>query len=107
MKEAKGNWSKVSIQALRKAEEMQGMAVSYINDSFSVESDELNLQHMTYGDFVRALEVAEKNGTRQELEQRLAAQLQPLIQQVMAQSQQAQQGQPPQGQPPTQGGAPQ
>lgn len=75
-----------------RAEEMQGMAVAYINESFSVETDEVDITKMTFGDFIRALETAEKNGTRQELEQRLAAQLQPMIQQAMAQGQQPQQG---------------
>jgi Ca2+-binding EF-hand superfamily protein len=88
----KGNWSKVSIEAMRKAEEMQGMAVAYINDSFSVETDELDINQMTFGEFVRALEQAEKNGTREELERRLAEQLMPMIETVMAQPQQ-----PPEG----------
>ena len=91
-RQAKGSWSKVSVAALLKAEEMQGMAVAYINDAFAVDTDEINIEKLTFGDFVRALEVAEKNGTRQELEARLAAQLTPIIEQVMAQSQQ-----PPQG----------
>lgn len=66
---------------------MQGMAVAYINDTFSVETDELNVEQMTFGDFVRALETAEKNGTREELERRLAEQLMPMIETVMAQAQ--------------------
>jgi len=98
MRNPRGNWSKVSIAAMRKAEEMQGMAVSYINDTFSVETDEVNIENMTFKDFVRALETAEKNGTRDEFEDRLAQQLLPIIQTVMQQSQQAQQ-------PPAQGGA--
>jgi Ca2+-binding EF-hand superfamily protein len=88
----RGNWSKVSIEAMRKAEEMQGMAVAYINYSFSVETDELDINQMTFGEFVRALEQAEKNGTREELERRLAEQLMPMIETVMAQPQQ-----PPEG----------
>lgn len=98
MRQPKGNWSKVSIAAMRKAEEMQGMAITHINDAFSVETDELDLEQMTFGDFVRALQTAEKNGTRDEFEDRLALQLLPMIQSVMQQSQQAQQGgMPPQG----------
>ena len=71
---------------------MQGMAVAYINDSFSVETDELDVNQMTFGDFVRALETAEKNGTREELERRLAEQLMPMIETVMAQAQQPAEG---------------
>lgn len=81
---------------MRRAEEMQGMAIAHINDSFSVETDEVSIEHMTFKDFVRALETAEKNGTREEFEDRLAQQLLPMIQTVMAQSQQAQQGGAPQ-----------
>lgn len=88
MREPKGNWSKVSIAAMRKAEEMQGMAIAHINEAFSVETDEVNLEHMTLGDFIRALETAEKNGTRDDFEDRLAQQLLPMIQQVMSQQQQ-------------------
>ena len=102
MRNPKGNWSKTSVAAIRKAEEMQQMALTHINDAFSVETDEVDIQHMTFGDFVRALQTAENNGTREEFEDRLALQLLPMIQSVMAQSQQAQQG----GMPP-QGGAPQ
>lgn len=101
MRNPKGNWSKVSIAAMRKAEEMQGMAITHINDAFSVETDEVDIEHMTFGDFVRALQTAEKNGTRDEFEDRLAQQLLPMIQTVMAQTEQQQQG----GMPP-QGGAP-
>lgn len=83
---------------MRKAEEMQGMAIAHINDSFSVETDELDLERMTFGDFVRALQTAEKNGTRDEFEDRLAQQLLPMIQTVMAQTEQQQAGgMPPQG----------
>jgi tRNA A37 threonylcarbamoyladenosine modification protein TsaB len=57
-----------------------------------VETDELDINQMTFGEFVRALEQAEKNGTREELERRLAEQLMPMIETVMAQPQQ-----PPEG----------
>ena len=66
------------------AEEYQVMATGYIADQFKVESDEVDIRSMTFGDFVRALETAERNGTRDEFEKRLASQLQPLIQQALA-----------------------
>ena len=73
--------------AIAQAEYLQQAAVAHIQDTFKTETDEVDLRTMTYGDFIKALEVADKNGTRDEFETRLAAQLMPTIQSIMSMGQ--------------------
>jgi hypothetical protein len=73
--------------AIQQADYLQQAAVAHIQDTFKTETDEVDLRTMTYGDFIKALEVADKNGTREEFEARLAAQLMPTIQQIMSMGQ--------------------
>lgn len=79
----RGNWSAQSLKAIRLADEYQQLSASYIADQFAVESDEIDIRSLTFKDFLRALETAERNGTREEFENRLAQQLQPIIQLAM------------------------
>ena len=84
MKKAYGSWSSLGMLAIEQADYLQQVAVAHIQDTFKTETDEVDLRTMTYGDFIKALAVADKNGTREEFESRLATQLMPIIQQVMA-----------------------
>ena len=84
MKLGRGSFSSLSILAMERAEYLQQLAVARIQDDFNVESDEVDIRTMSLGDFLRAMEAADKNGTREEFESRLATQLMPIIQQVMA-----------------------
>ena len=83
MRQPKGDWSRLGVTAMVRAEEMQTLAVAYIKEAFNVESDEVDIRTMTYQDFLKALDVSNKNGTREEFEKRLAAQLMNLIPQIM------------------------
>lgn len=79
MKNPKGDMSRLSIAAMHRAEELQILATAYIQGVFSTETDEVDIRTMTYQDFLRALETANRNGTREEFEQRLATQLMAII----------------------------
>ncbi len=91
MRNPKGDFSRLSVTAMARAEELQLLATAYIKEAFNVESDEVDIRTMTYQDFLRALDVANKNGTREEFEKRLATQLMAVIPQAM-QPQQPSQG---------------
>jgi Ca2+-binding EF-hand superfamily protein len=97
MRNPKGSLSRLSFASIQLAEAMQARSVDYINEAFHTESDEVDINRMTYHDFITALETAEKNGTRDEFERRLADQLLPMIQAVMAPPEQTE-GQPQQPQ---------
>ena len=92
MKIGKGSWSSISMLAIAQAEYLQQVAVAHIQDTFKTETDEVDLRTMTYGDFMKALEVADKNGTRAEFEARLATQLLPTIEQIVMSMGQEQNG---------------
>ena len=83
MKNPKGDFSRLSVTAMERAEELQILATAYIKEAFNVESDEVDIRTMTYQDFLKALDVANKNGTREAFEQRLAEQLMAIIPQAM------------------------
>ena len=83
IKNAKGDFSRLSVTAMARAEELQLLATAYIKEAFNVESDEVDIRTMTFQDFLRALDVANKNGTREEFEKRLATQLMAIIPQAM------------------------
>ena len=83
MRNAKGDFSRLSITAMARAEELQLLATAYIKEAFNVESDEVDIRTMTFQDFLRALDTANKNGTREEFEKRLATQLMAIIPQAM------------------------
>ena len=68
---------------MARAEELQLLATEFIKESFNVESDEVDIRTMTFQDFLRALDTANKNGTREEFEKRLATQLMAIIPQAM------------------------
>lgn len=70
--------------AIAQADYLQQVAVAHIQDTFKTETDEVDLRTMTYGDFIKALAVADKNGTREEFETRLAGQLLPTVEMIMA-----------------------
>ena len=89
----RNSFSRLSVLATERAEYMQGLTVEYINDQFAADSDTVDINSMTFGDFMAALNKAEENGTREEFEAVLARQLLPIVEQVMAMSQQPQ---PPQ-----------
>ena len=84
MKRPKGSWSRLSVTAMVRAEEMQQLATLYINEMFAVETDEVDLRTMTLKSFLDALETARNNGTMEEFEARLAAQITPIAQQLMS-----------------------
>lgn len=83
MKNPRGDFSRLSVTAMARAEELQLLATAYIKEAFNVESDEVDIRTMTYQDFLRALDVANKNGTRDEFEKRLADQLMAIIPQMI------------------------
>ena len=92
MKKAYGSWSSLGMLAIQQADYLQQVAVAHIQDTFKTETDEVDLRTMTYGDFMKALEVADKNGTRDEFEARLATQLLPTIEQIVMSMGQEQNG---------------
>ena len=92
MKRAKGNWSRLSVAAMVRAEEMQQLATMYINEMFAVETDEVDIRTMTLKGFLDALETAKRNGTMEEFEARLAAQITPIAQQLMTPPEEEQTG---------------
>ena len=83
MRNPRGDFSRLSITAMARAEELQLLATAYIKEAFNVESDEVDIRTMTFQDFLRALDTANKNGTREEFEKRLATQLMAIIPQAM------------------------
>ena len=83
MRNPRGDFSRLSISAMARAEELQLLATEFIKESFNVESDEVDIRTMTFQDFLRALDTANKNGTREEFEKRLATQLMAIIPQAM------------------------
>ena len=75
---------------LEYANTLQMLAVEGIKKSFNSEI-EIDINNITLGEFIQALDTADANGTREEFEKGLAAQLGPVIDMVMAQKQAPQQ----------------
>lgn len=86
-----GDFSKLSLRTIATVEAMQGLAVDHIRESFKTEDTSLRLDDLTLGDFIKALVEADENGTREQFEADLAAQISPLLDQLFA-PQQPEQG---------------
>lgn len=87
-KQAKGDFSRVNIQAMEYAEMLQAMALDSIREQFGVRRKGLDMMEgFTYQELVDATLDAEMNGTREAFEADLAQQFVEL--QAMAQQQAA------------------
>ena len=65
------------------AESYQGLALDYIRETFLSEDEGIDLNTVTYEEFTRRLIEATEAGTRDEFEAQIAAQLAPLIDQLL------------------------
>lgn len=84
-----GTYANSSLQAIKLAEALQGLAVATISNEFATErTEDLNLMNLTWDKFVSDLSKADEEGTVNELNDKLIANvLQPLIQQELAAAQ--------------------
>jgi flagellar biosynthesis regulator FlaF len=84
-----GKFAKAAYDSILLAEALQGMAVAKISEDYAAVRDEaLTMQNLTWDKFVTDLTDANENGTMDELNQTLLANIiQPMIEQVLAQSQ--------------------
>ena len=78
-----GDLSRASIAAMDYALMLQGMTLDSIKKAFSSETDEIDIHEMTVGDFIRGMVEADAAGTRNVFDAQLAAQLGPIIKQVL------------------------
>lgn len=87
-RKAKGNYARMNMEVIRRAEMLQARAVDYIDEQFRAD-ETLPPNPLRFDDFVKMLEEADRTGTREELEAQLAEILLPIIEQALAQPQQA------------------
>lgn len=77
---ALGRFSKGTVESLKRAEAMQAEAVLFIKEEFSTEDDpKLELEGLSWDRFIRDLESAEKNDTKEEFDRVVADMLRQAI----------------------------
>lgn len=82
-----GGYAQQSLIASRIAEQMQAQAVAYIKDQFEFEDEtHFDITNMSLDDLVSAVEDATQNGTLDQLNRQLGAQIAQII--LSARSQQ-------------------
>ena len=82
-----GIFSKAHLESEELFTELQGLALLYIKEQFSLENASFKLEGATWDQFFRERERAEQEGRLDEFEQSLMEQLMPAMQQLMQQEQ--------------------
>ena len=85
MPKAIGAFAKAHLETEELFTEFQAEAMLYLKEQYSMEDDSFKLEEATWEQFFRAKEKAQKEGTLDQFEQQLAAQLGPLLQQLQQQ----------------------
>lgn len=94
----KGIWSAMMFEAIKRSELMMMSVVDDMRQSWRVQNEELTLEHLSWEKYSRMLESVDGDEeASRALNERLAALIQPLIQQALM---------PPQAGQPQQEGAP-
>lgn len=76
---AAGSYAAISLDAMRRAEHMQALALEEINHKYKVESDEVDPLDMTLDQFINLLETTPED----ELNAQFRQYLEPLLDQIM------------------------
>jgi hypothetical protein len=87
-----GPYAVAMTQAIERAEAMQARAVLSIKEGFAARDESMvKLDGLTYDEFMRLLDSADKTGRREELENELLQMMTGAMQQILTQEQAAQQ----------------
>lgn len=90
-----GDFSRLHFRAIELATSYQGLALDYISEMFLSEDEGIDLNTVTFEEFTRRFIESNEAGTGDAFEAQLAAQLAPLIDQLLAPP--SPEGEPPQG----------
>lgn len=89
-KVADGLYSQAMMRSIKMADAMQARAVLGIKEGFATREERMvELDNLTYEQFMKILNAADRNGRREELEQELAQIMMGAMQMIIAQEQAA------------------
>lgn len=78
-----GDFARLHVAALKRAEMLQGLAMQQIRNTFAAEDDEFGPENLRWDLLVRELESARESGTMQEFQRKALEIMAPAIQQVL------------------------
>lgn len=82
-RKAIGPWARMNVEAIKRGEALQALALQALEDAYRTESDDLTLDNLTWENFSRKLDKSMSDGTMDEFEAQIAALLMPIVEQVM------------------------